>query len=215
MRAKWQLAVSLYNKSMSLLRSRYKFDETMVLEFQETVDHFYDIWFELTSKDGTGNYMHMLATGHIGDQLTRLGNLYRYSQQGWEALNKKMKKIYFNQTALGGGCNGPTSKLLPIFHLFLREMYWRFGWAEDYFKNHVYPRVEGEEYCPLNIKDGYTGPTRLSDEEVKIIAKALVGLDESFDALEESTEFDTILERLTDEEYRRIVTGYETGITMH
>ena len=67
----------------------------------------------------------------------------------------------------------------------------------------------------MNIKDGYTGPTRLSDEEVKIIAKALVGLDESFDALEESTEFDTILERLTDEEYRRIVTGYETGITMH
>ena len=103
MRAKWQLAFLLYNRSKSLLRSRYKFDETMVLEFQKTVDNFYDLWFELTAKDGTGNYMHMLATVHIGDQLTRFGNLYRYSQEGWESLNKKMKKIYSNQTALGGG----------------------------------------------------------------------------------------------------------------
>ena len=90
-------------------------------------------------------------------------------------------------------------------------MYWRFGWAEEYFKNHVYPGIEGEEYYPLNIKAGYSAPTRLTDEEVKTIAKALVGLDESFDALEETTNFDGILDRLTDKEYRRIVTGYETG----
>ena len=77
----------------------------------------------------------------------------------------------------------------------------------------MYPRVKGEPYCPLNIKAGYTGPTRLTDKEVKTLAKALVGLDESFYALEETTDFDGILDQLTDEEYRRIVTGYETGVT--
>ena len=83
------------------------------------------------------------------------------------------------------------------------------------FQEPCVPKGRRRRILSFDRKDGYTGPTRLSDEEVKITAKALVGLDESFNALEESTEFDTILERLTDEEYRHIVTGYETGITMH
>ena len=105
MRAKWQLAALLYKKSRTLVCCRYKFDEAMVLEFQKTVNNFYDLWLKVTGKHGMGNYMHMLAMGHIGDQLTRFGNLHIYFQQGWETLNINMKKIYFNQTALDGGCN--------------------------------------------------------------------------------------------------------------
>ena len=65
----------------------------------------------------------------------------------------------------------------------------------------------------LNIKVSYISSTWLTDKEIKTAAKALVGLDESFDALEETTDSDRILERLTNEEYRCIVTGYETGVT--
>ena len=72
-------------------------------------------------------------------------------------------------------------------------MYWSFGWANAYFKKHVYPRVEGEKYCHLNIKAGYIGPTWLTDEEIKTAAKALVGLEKSFDAVEETTDFEGTL----------------------
>ena len=66
----------------------------------------------------------------------------------------------------------------------------------------------------LNIKASYTWPTWLTDKDIKATANALVGLDESFGALEEITDSDG-MERLTNEEYRRIVTGYETGVTTY
>ena len=129
-----------------MLNARHHFSHEKVLSVQKKIDEFFDVWKKQTSEDGYGNYMHSLDVGHVCDNLEDVGNLYRLSQQGWEVVNKKVKKVFFNQTAMGGGHNGPTSKLLPVFYLFLRKMYWKFGWADDYFKNHVYPRAEGEEY---------------------------------------------------------------------
>ena len=47
-----------------------------------------------------------IREGHVYDSLPVEGNLYCFSQQGWEAINKKIRKIFFNQTAIGGGARG-------------------------------------------------------------------------------------------------------------
>ena len=48
--------------------------------------HYYgNLW------DGMTNYKHALCTGHMVYFLLTNGNLYRYSQQGWEALNCRLK----------------------------------------------------------------------------------------------------------------------------
>ena len=62
-------------------------------------------------KDIATNYWHMLLLGHVLWFMNRLGNLYQYSNQGWEALNRLMKSYMNRQTNMGGGCDKAKSKL--------------------------------------------------------------------------------------------------------
>ena len=152
--------------------------------------------------------MHMLDVGHVCDSLLIEGNLYRFSQQGWEAINKKFRKIFFNQTAMGGGRGGSNSKLLPVFYFFLREMYWKFGWADNFFTKYVYPRAEGAEYTKLNIRDCYDRPTKLNNHQIELIAKALVAYDPSVEGFDDSEAFAEILESVSEEEEQRILNAF-------
>ena len=60
--------------------------------------------------------------------MKRWGNLTKYSQQGWEALNALIKLFFFRQTSKGGYRSGndvwDKSKLLPIADLIQRRMFW-------------------------------------------------------------------------------------------
>jgi hypothetical protein len=44
--------------------------------------------------EGITNYLHMLGSGHIKYYMEIHGNLYKYSQQGWESLNAKYKHFF-------------------------------------------------------------------------------------------------------------------------
>ena len=48
------------------------------------------------------NYIHMLGAGHVTYYLLKKRNLYRYSNQAWERLNKRMKRCYLTKTQRGG-----------------------------------------------------------------------------------------------------------------
>ena len=76
------------------------------------------------------NYMHLIGAGHITYFLDKYRNLYRFSQQGWEALNKLIKSHYHHKTN-HGGCQGNTNSamvrgqhLLPIANLITRRHAW-------------------------------------------------------------------------------------------
>ena len=60
--------------------------------------------------------------------MVRWGNLTKYSQQGWEALNALIKLFFFRRSNKGGnnsgGANGLKSKLLPIAKLIQRRFFW-------------------------------------------------------------------------------------------
>jgi hypothetical protein len=80
--------------------------------------------------EGVTNYLHMLASGHIMEYLFKYKNLYRHSQQGWEALNHLLKTFYFRRTGRGGG-KYKRHKLLSIGRWLQRRMLWLCGWDED------------------------------------------------------------------------------------
>jgi hypothetical protein len=59
----------------------------------------------------------MIGSGHMTFYLQEWRNLYRYSQQGWEALNSLLTNIYFKRTQLWGhkgDGKSRNSKLVPI-----------------------------------------------------------------------------------------------------
>ena len=81
---------------------------------------------------------------------------------------------------MGGGSKS-IGKLLPILEMFLRELFWRFGWADVFFRKHVYPREEGEVYCALNLTGCYTQPVKEEDLNLPTTIKSLINIGSDFD----------------------------------
>jgi hypothetical protein len=44
----------------------------------------------------------MIGAGHLAEYLYKWRNLYRYSQQGWEAMNALIKTFFYRRTNHGG-----------------------------------------------------------------------------------------------------------------
>ena len=72
------------------------------------------------------NYIHMLGSGHIMEFLYRYRNLYKYSQQGWEHMNKRASGMYHQHSQKGGHGSklDSRSQILPIFRFMTRAWMW-------------------------------------------------------------------------------------------
>jgi hypothetical protein len=166
----WMSCALSYAMLMDELKSRKVFTYDDVCEFQNIADDFGEQYIYLTGVDGMTNYFHFLIAGHFSYYLFRYKNLYKYSQQGWERINGKAKRSYHHNTQKGGG-RGGTSKLLPIMRMFLRELLWRFGHADEVFTK--VPKAD--------IKYG-KAPKHLlpTDEELDLITRTILtmGTDE-------------------------------------
>ena len=112
----WMMALNNYRTAIILLRKRDDFTNTEIVTYQHHADRFFQAWVGLWQKEGITNYIHMIGSGHIADYLYKWRNLYRYSQQGWEAMNSLVKTFYFRRTNHGGGVRGgiKKSRLIPI-----------------------------------------------------------------------------------------------------
>jgi hypothetical protein len=120
----WTTALNNYRIAMVLLRKREDFTDNEIAAYQSHADKFFQVWVRLWQKEGVTNYIHMIGAGHIADYLYRWRNLYRYSQQGWEAMNSLMKTFFFRRTNHGGGVRGCSkkSKLIPIARWLQRQL---------------------------------------------------------------------------------------------
>jgi hypothetical protein len=129
-REKWNKCISLYREVLVLLKQREDFTDEEIETFQDKCDEFYDGWIDLLGKDGVTNYFHMFGAGHLAYYLREWRNLWRYSQQGWEAFNAKFKTYFFRATQRGGSGGGPgchakkQSRLQPIGRWLQRKLYW-------------------------------------------------------------------------------------------
>jgi len=76
-------------------------------------------WVNLTGTRHVTNFIHMIAgSGHLVYYVKQFGNLYKYSNQGWESLNQKLKRVYMNNTNHGGNADG--AKQLNKGHVVAR-----------------------------------------------------------------------------------------------
>lgn len=120
----WTTALNNYRTAMVLLRKRHDFTNTEVATYQFHADTFFQAWVRLWQKEGITNYIHMIGSGHIADYLYKWKNLYRFSQQGWEAMNSLIKTFFFRRTSHGGGVRGESkkSRLIPIARWLQRRL---------------------------------------------------------------------------------------------
>ena len=137
---KWRYAVSNYNAAMKILHQKNAYSDNDKQRFQLHVDRSYLTFRSMYGRDIATNYWHMLSSGHILWFMNRLHNLNRYSNQGWEALNRLMKSFINRRTNKGGGQDKTKSKLRPVANLFLRRLVWTFGLNSDFDPTKKYLR---------------------------------------------------------------------------
>ena len=122
----WKECMIGYSEVYEVMSSKKEQSFNEVCYFVMISDSFMERYIALTGRDGMTNYFHMLRDGHIAYALNKYGNLYRYSQQGWENINSVMKRSFHRGTQRGGG-RGDKSKVQPIFLRMLRAAMWRMG----------------------------------------------------------------------------------------
>jgi hypothetical protein len=132
-KTQWKECIPFYRSAVTRLRSKEDFDTEAIVRFQQDADKFFQMWVTLHGIEGITNYIHMLSSGHMSVYLARWKNLYRYSQQGWEAFNSLLKTFFFRRTGRGGATNrgrGRKSRLLPIGRWLQRRIVWLCGHSE-------------------------------------------------------------------------------------
>ena len=83
--------IGYYKKLMLILRKKRTYTEEELAEFEDLTLEFFQLWVTLYRRHGVTNYIHMIGVGQILGYMRRYGNLNKYSQQGWEALNALIK----------------------------------------------------------------------------------------------------------------------------
>jgi len=136
----WLKMIKDYQHAMRILQKRSEYTVDDIVTFQLKIDDFFSAYIEKSGagKEGVTNYIHILGSSHIQYYMKTHGNLYKYSQQGWESLNEKFKLSFFNHTQRGGNfgkesTENQRSYLKPIFMFFQWEVLWISGVAEEHF----------------------------------------------------------------------------------
>jgi hypothetical protein len=120
----------LWNGVMQSARRRDDFDEEDIEEFQTHADDWFEKWIQLVGRDGLTNYTHIVGAGHLSFYMREWGNLYRYSQQGWEAYNSLIKSVYYRRTQRGGHAgkkDALSSRVVPLARWLQRKMFFLSG----------------------------------------------------------------------------------------
>jgi hypothetical protein len=96
---------------MKEIRRHNDFTKEEIDRLHVQTSKFMALWVELYNGRCITNYIHMIGAGHLHYYLSKYRNLYKFSQQGWEAMNQKLKHFYFNNTN-HGGCGGNSTGVM-------------------------------------------------------------------------------------------------------
>ena len=138
--ASWKKLATTYTELVEMLRCHDDFSEPEIKAFHKCCNTFMDTWVNgiVEGNDGITNYIHMIGAGHFTYYLRKYKNLYRYCQQGWEALNQKGKHYYFNNTNHGSSFGNSTNATIgnhmqPVMAMYQRFTMWRLGFGRVFF----------------------------------------------------------------------------------
>lgn len=138
-------AVQRFNEIMDMLQMHDDIDENVINDLENKIGLFADDWIASAGLDGMTNYVHYLISGHILYFLRLHKNLYRYSQQGWEAMNSWLKTYFLRKTQRGGHGMKQKTYLLPLYRHLQRSYGWRTGLGDSYFSNESGPNANENE----------------------------------------------------------------------
>ncbi len=86
-----------------IMRQKEECTDAQIINFQNNIDDFFQVWVKLFSQSGCTNYIHFLASGHISEYMFRWRNLHRFSQQGWENFNSLLK-VFLSKNCTWRSC---------------------------------------------------------------------------------------------------------------
>jgi hypothetical protein len=133
----WTEFVNLYQALMVNARQETDFTDLQIETFHDQCGKFLHLWVKLHGYKHVTNYIHYIGSGHLVYYLRKFRNLYKYSNQGWEALNQKIKRYYMNNTNHGGNVGGKRrikrGHVQPLWLFFARNTLWKTGDADKYF----------------------------------------------------------------------------------
>ena len=136
-RVDWLHVATIYKEVIVPARQEDDFTDDDIDLFHDKCGEFMVAWVNLAGKENVGNYIHMIGAGHILHYIQKFRNLYKYSNQGWEALNQKIKRVYFNNTNRGGNVGGwqrlDHGHVEPLWMFLARSTVWKTGDAQRFF----------------------------------------------------------------------------------
>jgi hypothetical protein len=146
--SKWDDIANNLTALWKLIEQHDDYTDKQIDELHFHSTQFMSQWIDLMGPQHVTNYIHVIGSGHVTYFAAKYRNLYRFSQQGWEALNQLLKHYYFNNTNHGGsaGNGGKNSVGLyvngticgdhcrPLMRLCQRSMMWKLGLGDAYFQ---------------------------------------------------------------------------------
>jgi hypothetical protein len=138
-RQEWNAIADAYCDVVEKMRQEEDFSDNDIEAFQDAADLFFERWLDHNGNESITHYIHIIGAGHLRYYLIRYRNLYRFSQQGWEALNQKIKRYWHNNTNKGGNVGGKQhlkqDEILPIMKWCCRYIMWHTGKGDQFFIN--------------------------------------------------------------------------------
>ena len=136
-----------YRDALIILRKNSDYTEDEIKAFQVHIDAWFCDWVVVYGREGCTNYAHLLSSSHVMRYMMEWKCLYRYSQQGWEALNALIKAYFFRRTNRGGfaGNAKKKTKLLEIARWLQRRIMWYSGHGDALFNDASQNREEKDD----------------------------------------------------------------------
>ena len=107
----WHKLMDTFIPMIEKIEQKDDFSDQEIDDLHKITNSFMEQWVDMFNGKHITNYLHYIGAGHLAYYLDLYRNLYRFSQQGWEALNQLLKHYYFNNTNHGGSCgNGGLNK---------------------------------------------------------------------------------------------------------
>ena len=137
---KWHYMADAFEQLMEAMDRKEDFTDDQIDDFHVLCNTFFDLYVDIFKGEGITNYLHIIGSGHLVYYLLKYRNLYKFCQQGWEALNQLLKQFYFNNTN-HGGCQGNSKSAMvvgehckPLIRLCQRRIMWLLGLGQQFFE---------------------------------------------------------------------------------
>ena len=92
----------LYLQMMTLLRQTRNFTQQDLQQLQDKIDEYCDQYLKRHGNRDITNYLHTLQAGHVRQQISRFGNLFRFANVGFEAYIGTIRRYLTRRTQNGG-----------------------------------------------------------------------------------------------------------------